>query len=446
MQNIPHTGTSSTGTINAGTRNAGTSNAGTSNIDTRNIDARTTGPRTRRGGAAGGFVFLPALTLFLILAGSCVTDDTAIRNEMLDIRKDVYKLQEDARIMQKAAEQGKSRTDVLNAMRESGAGLNEKLSVFSKELQVIESRLDETKHLSDKRYSESRTDSDILRAQLIALENRIKELAAGLSKLEGASPAVVVPRAEVLKPAGTVPAKPEEKTEPQKDIKTAYDEALKTFKDGNYRDARDKFAGIINNYPVNSLTANAAFWIGETYYKEGAFEDAIIKYQEMINKFPNSEKVPGAKLKQAFSFANINDIESAKTILKQLIDAYPSTEEADAAKKKLDALIGPARTETPKEIKPEAKPEAKPEGKPEAKPEVARETKPARPDVKDVKAKPEQSKAKPDAARDSKTAKPAAARQTKPADGKPVQPKAGHDAAPDAAKDSESEPAKKNSH
>jgi tol-pal system protein YbgF len=307
--------------------------------------------------------------------------------------------------MQRSAELGKSRSDALNAMRESGAGMNEKLAVFSKDLQVLESRLDETKHLSDKRYNESRTDSDVLRAQLIAMENQTKELAARLARLEGSGQAVVPQKAEVSKPAETtVPTQPEGKTEPQKDVKTAYDEAYKVFKDGNYKEARDKFTGIINNYPVNSLTANAAFWIAETFYKEGAFEDAIIKYQEIINKFPNSEKVPGAKLKQAFSFANINDAESAKTILKLIIDAYPKAEEADLAKKKLDTLTAPGKTEPPK---------------PEVKPEAAKEIKPV---------------------------KPASAKDTKPAKVKPAQPKATPDAAPDAAKEPKSEPAKKNAH
>jgi tol-pal system protein YbgF len=303
---------------------------------------------------------LPALTLFLVLSGACVTDDTAIRNDISDVQKDLYKLKEDVRVMHRSSEQVKSRTDILGAMRESNVELNDKLSTFSRELQVLESRHDETKNLSDKRFNESKTDADVLRAQLISLENRIKELAERLVRLEGSGSAVVPPKAEGLKTAETVPARPEEKTESLRDVKTVYEEALKIFKDGNYKDARDKFNDIINKYPANSLTANAYFWIAETHYKENAFEDAIIKYQELLNKFPNSEKVPGAKLKQAFSFANINDVESARTILKQLIDAYPRTEEADAAKKKLDALMNPGKTETPKGAKPDASKEVKP--------------------------------------------------------------------------------------
>ena len=120
--------------------------------------------------------------------------------------------------------------------------------------------------------------------------------------------------------------------------KGIYNEALRLYKRGKYKNARELFKELLKAYPKSSLAGNAQFWIGETYFCEKRFEEAILAYQKVIKKYPKNIKVPGALLKQALSFELLGDKATAKVLLKQLIREYPKTKQAKIAKRKLSNL------------------------------------------------------------------------------------------------------------
>ena len=117
-----------------------------------------------------------------------------------------------------------------------------------------------------------------------------------------------------------------------------YIKGLDTFKTGDMPAARGIFTKFLEQYPRHDLSANAHYWIGETYYSEKNYEPAILAFQEVIKNFPTKDKVPAAMLKQAMAFNAINDTKSATYVLKKLGEAFPKSDEAIKAKELLKEI------------------------------------------------------------------------------------------------------------
>jgi tol-pal system protein YbgF len=118
----------------------------------------------------------------------------------------------------------------------------------------------------------------------------------------------------------------------------SYAEAYKTFKEGDYKGARNKFRRFVKIFPSTEYSDNAQFWIGESYYFEKNYEKAILEYENVIKKYPKGNKVPNALLKQALSFMELSDKASAKLLLQRVIKEYPNTSSARIARGKLPSL------------------------------------------------------------------------------------------------------------
>ncbi|MBN2515262.1 MAG: tol-pal system protein YbgF [Deltaproteobacteria bacterium] len=140
----------------------------------------------------------------------------------------------------------------------------------------------------------------------------------------------------------TVTEKPESTKAPSPegtvDKEKSYAEAYKTFKQGDYNEARNKFRRFVEIFPSTEYSDNAQFWIGECYYFEKNYEKAILEYENVIKKYPKGNKVPNALLKQALSFMELGDKASAKLLLQRVIKEYPNTSSARIARGKLTSL------------------------------------------------------------------------------------------------------------
>jgi tol-pal system protein YbgF len=114
-----------------------------------------------------------------------------------------------------------------------------------------------------------------------------------------------------------------------------YSEAYRTFKDGNYSVAREKFGEFLRSFSDTEYSDNAQFWIGECYYFEEKYEEAILEYEKVVQNYPDGNKVPNALLKQALSFLKLEDKSSSKLLLQRVIKEYPNTNAARIARSKL---------------------------------------------------------------------------------------------------------------
>jgi len=124
----------------------------------------------------------------------------------------------------------------------------------------------------------------------------------------------------------------------EKSPEALYQKGLETFRNGDMPKAREQFSRFLELYPNHDLTANARYWLGETYFGEKKYDQAILEFQEVIKKFPGKEKVPAAMLKQALAFKELGDVKSARYVLKKLIEDFPLADEVKPAKEKLKEL------------------------------------------------------------------------------------------------------------
>ncbi len=120
--------------------------------------------------------------------------------------------------------------------------------------------------------------------------------------------------------------------------KAAYEQAKKTFDDGDMETARIQFENFINSFPNSPYAGNARFWIADSYYVEKWYEKAILEYQKVLEQYPDSNKAAAARLKQGYSFAELGEKANARLILNELISRYPDSREAEFAKNKLETL------------------------------------------------------------------------------------------------------------
>jgi tol-pal system protein YbgF len=120
--------------------------------------------------------------------------------------------------------------------------------------------------------------------------------------------------------------------------KAAYEQAKKTFDNGDMETARIQFENFINTFPESSYAGNARFWIADSYYVEKWYEKAILEYQKVLEQYPDSNKVAAARLKQGYAFAELGEKANARLILNELITRYPDSREAMFAREKLKQL------------------------------------------------------------------------------------------------------------
>lgn len=293
-----------------------------------------------------------SVVLLVAVISGCIstTDYDRLQQDVNALKRDSY---ETKRIMDSLAEKttGTVKEDSIMAFRESQAEINSRLSDISMSLQELRGRFEENKYFIERSLKDSATDRDVLRAQIASIEHQIKFLRDKIAVTEGlARPSASTGEPPVAASAasgvntGLETAKAAEPSQqptqpgliPELDGKTeTYENAYGLFKDKKFKEARERFESFIKDYPPNTLTDNAQFWIAETYYAEKDFEGAILAYETLLKKYPDSEKTSGALLKQGFAFIEIGDRKTGKIILEKLIERFPDAKETELARKKL---------------------------------------------------------------------------------------------------------------
>lgn len=114
-----------------------------------------------------------------------------------------------------------------------------------------------------------------------------------------------------------------------------YDKGYREVLDKDFSSAIDTFGAFLSAYPGHRLSANAQYWLGETYYAKGDYERAIIEFDRAIKKYPASDKAPASLLKQAYSFERLGAKKEAALLFKEIVEKYPKSPEAGLARKRL---------------------------------------------------------------------------------------------------------------
>ncbi len=261
--------------------------------------------------------------LLLVTLTGCASrrDMESLQNDMDEMKTRILSMEKDISGVKSLTQEEMKRSLAsfqaeMDSVRKGTADLQATLDSARVDMQALTGKIDDVAVQAKKPAEDIALLKEDTNRRLTAFEERLLKVEKGLEDLQKS--------AADLKTAATE-ATPE----------ALYQKALDTFRSGDAQKARDLFGKFLERYPRHELTANAHYWIGETYYAEKNYDQAILAFQEVIKNYPGKEKVPAAMLKQALAFRALGDTKSARYVLKKLIEVHPLADEAKTAKEKL---------------------------------------------------------------------------------------------------------------
>jgi len=283
-------------------------------------------------------VWICTVVCLITLLGCATTQDVGrVQWELNELRLEIKEIKRKTRSLEARLpglhQQGqinkkiKGLEDSQKATAKAVSDLLIKIQDLSADVQNLTGRVEETHYLSEKSLKEVTEERQRLVTQIKELELAVDKLKKRLAKLEVTYASLERTKQKTGKIEKKKPLKP--------DVKDVYMAGYKAFKEGNTKEAREKFMSVLRDYPENEYSDNARFWIAESYYRDGNYEDAILAYEELFKKNPDSDKIPGAMLKQGLAFYELKDEKTGRIILERLIERFPNSEAAKIARKKL---------------------------------------------------------------------------------------------------------------
>ncbi len=104
-----------------------------------------------------------------------------------------------------------------------------------------------------------------------------------------------------------------------------YESAFANLRDAAYDRAEVEFKQFLGQYPGHPLSANAQYWLGETYYVRGDFTQSAKSFAEGYQNFPKSAKAEDSLLKLGLSLSKLGQRDDACLSLRQLQKEFPDT-------------------------------------------------------------------------------------------------------------------------
>ncbi|MEJ0010346.1 MAG: tol-pal system protein YbgF [Alphaproteobacteria bacterium] len=180
------------------------------------------------------------------------------------------------------------------------------------------------------------------------VDYRLQALEKNTASVAAATPAAAEP-AKAAAPAEPAQYAPKDQLAPVTPTATApaatgkdfpnanehYNYAFKLFNAKDYSNAAVSFDDFVHKYPNDPLTANAYYWLGESYYARNDYTRAADSFRKGYEAGPNEQKAPDNLYKLAMSLAAIKRTGEACIVLGQVIDKYgdanPHTKEKATA-------------------------------------------------------------------------------------------------------------------
>lgn len=109
------------------------------------------------------------------------------------------------------------------------------------------------------------------------------------------------------------------------DPSAVYEAAFALVKDGSYDQAEIGLKDFISRFPDHTLTPNARYWLGETYYVRKDYTQSARVFAEAYQQAPKGPKGPDNLLKLGLSLAGMGNKKDACIALNQLQTEYGGT-------------------------------------------------------------------------------------------------------------------------
>lgn len=235
------------------------------------------------------------------------------------------------------------------AQNQGGVGMVNQVQQLQAQVQQLQGQIEELQHQLQELQDKNK-------AQYMDLDSRLGRLegsgtghtntpAAGASPgpsaaapaaaASGATPAATpaTPSAGATSPAATAAA-----AAPDANAQASYDTAFNALRAGDYAQASRGFRSFIQQYPDSTLTPNAWYWLGESYYVTMNYPVALEAFQRLLSQFPQSEKAPDALLKVGYSQLELKQTAAGKATLQSVATKYPNSRAASLAQERLRRL------------------------------------------------------------------------------------------------------------
>ena len=173
------------------------------------------------------------------------------------------------------------------------------------------------------------------------LKSRIAKLEKGIQEMEGQLQAVQT----LVTPAQPATASPGVAGQPQgpavqqmPPLKETFESAVRDYNAAKYEVASGEFQDVVHFYPLDDLSGDAQFYLGEIAYRQQNYSDAVKAYNAVIEAFPGSKKAPAALLHKGLSELQLGKRDAGIHELRSLLQRHPQTPEAAQARTKLNGM------------------------------------------------------------------------------------------------------------
>lgn len=116
---------------------------------------------------------------------------------------------------------------------------------------------------------------------------------------------------------------------------SAFRSAYKVFLNGNYDRASVEFQRFVTNYPSTTLTPQAYYYLGESFYVQKQYDPAKQALEQVISRYPSSKYRSHALYKLGQIMLEIDQRSKAQELWNSIIQDYPDSPESTQAKEQL---------------------------------------------------------------------------------------------------------------
>lgn len=261
--------------------------------------------------------FIRIKRLFILVSGFLLLLNCATRKEIVQFKDDTQLMK-----------------NQLVSLQNENKELRKQLQDVQESIQKLENRLGKDRADLLAEMEELRRQSQFLN-QII--EDNITQISKYVNKPESRSYHPSSPAIQPLDSIRTDTSASEEAND-QIDAKKLYDSAYLDITRGNNELARRGFQEFLKRFPESSLSDNAQYWLGETYYAVEDYAQAIQEFNKVISNYAKGDKVAASLLKIGYSYFKLGDNINGKKYLNQVIRQFPYSEEAKLAQSRLSNL------------------------------------------------------------------------------------------------------------
>jgi len=122
------------------------------------------------------------------------------------------------------------------------------------------------------------------------------------------------------------------------DEKRLYDDALSTFRRGDFAGAASALSAFQKRYPASGYNESVLLWLGNADYGKRDYKEAIAAFRSLVAGYPDGAHAAEALLSIANCQIELKDTKSARRTIDDLVRRYPKSEAAQAGRERLASL------------------------------------------------------------------------------------------------------------